>query len=495
MTQTQSISRINIVIYNTGDRYVVWSRPAADYLSTTLGLVGEYSNTGLQHDNDIVGQTQKYKKAVKAAKKSKTKLLNEDSAANSANKSNSAAVAEAEDSNSESGEEDNYDGLPLLLSPQQVYCLYHLAKHNPSSEWTLQIISANSVEELRSISCSNTVQARIELRTELLHRETVALNENTVARAAYAVAMREKYALNNKNKQKKMKKLDNQPKNHAENTVDTQENNSELKDEGPAVAAKTVPIEQSAANNAQNNELADSPAKRQKLPTNLLPESTKSLALSNFSAAQSPHLSLTTLYSLPISPSFQPDSLQLEHNLYNSLCQPRCCPFLAAVFLDLYLQGYWITGGYQFGGHYLLYPGHPRDFHSGFIVAVIPWDNNIKNSSSERIDQDNETKSSASQAPNPSETLLENSGSAIINSTVSPLSAYDLINIARLATNVKKTVIFAAVRALKQPENGPDSAELSPFQRFPFRNAEVVYSTLTWHQNLSKINEKITKIC
>ena len=42
-----------------------------------------------------------------------------------------------------------------------------------------------------------------------------------------------------------------------------------------------------------------------------------------------------------------------------------------AVFCDLHTQGYFITDGLKFGGHFLVYPGDPGLYHSIFIVFCI----------------------------------------------------------------------------------------------------------------------------
>ncbi|KAF8136793.1 tRNA-intron endonuclease catalytic domain-like protein [Boletus edulis] len=42
-----------------------------------------------------------------------------------------------------------------------------------------------------------------------------------------------------------------------------------------------------------------------------------------------------------------------------------------AVFRDLWEQGYFMGGGFKFGGEYLVYPGDPLRYHSHFVASVI----------------------------------------------------------------------------------------------------------------------------
>jgi tRNA-splicing endonuclease subunit Sen34 len=76
---------------------------------------------------------------------------------------------------------------------------------------------------------------------------------------------------------------------------------------------------------------------------------------------------------------------------------------LAAIFDDLWSQGYYLTTGTKFGGHYLLYPDDPMCVHSEYIVSV----------------------------KEPTEEVL-------------PL---DIIGMGRAATNVKKTFVLASVES------------------------------------------------
>ena len=48
-----------------------------------------------------------------------------------------------------------------------------------------------------------------------------------------------------------------------------------------------------------------------------------------------------------------------------------------AVFCDLYNQGYYLTDGTKFGGHFLVYPGDPGIYHSSFIVFCVAFKEKI----------------------------------------------------------------------------------------------------------------------
>ena len=72
-----------------------------------------------------------------------------------------------------------------------------------------------------------------------------------------------------------------------------------------------------------------------------------------------------------------------------------------AVFCDLHSQGYFLTDGLKFGGHFLVYPGDPGLYHSIFIVFCIAFDDK--------------------------------------------LSATDYSTLGRLATSVKKTLLLCSV--------------------------------------------------
>lgn len=71
------------------------------------------------------------------------------------------------------------------------------------------------------------------------------------------------------------------------------------------------------------------------------------------------------------------------------------------VFCNIHQQGYYLTDGLKFGGHFLVYPGDPGIYHSVFIVYCIPFDKK--------------------------------------------LSAIDYATLGRLATSVKKTLLLCSV--------------------------------------------------
>ena len=47
------------------------------------------------------------------------------------------------------------------------------------------------------------------------------------------------------------------------------------------------------------------------------------------------------------------------------------------VFCHLHNQGYYLTDGLKFGGHFLVYPGDPGLYHSVYIVFCVPFTNKV----------------------------------------------------------------------------------------------------------------------
>ncbi|CAK8695525.1 unnamed protein product [Clavelina lepadiformis] len=47
------------------------------------------------------------------------------------------------------------------------------------------------------------------------------------------------------------------------------------------------------------------------------------------------------------------------------------------VFRDLHHQGYFLTDGMKFGGHFLVYPGDPGLYHSTYIAYCVPFQKNL----------------------------------------------------------------------------------------------------------------------
>ncbi|XP_053479520.1 tRNA-splicing endonuclease subunit Sen34 [Ictalurus furcatus] len=92
------------------------------------------------------------------------------------------------------------------------------------------------------------------------------------------------------------------------------------------------------------------------------------------------------------------------------------------VYKDLRSKGFYLTAAGKFGGDYLVYPGDPLRFHAHFIALCLPMDEKL------------------------------------------PLC--DILAIARLGSNVKKTVILCS------PQDTSDSGEEI--------EEEVVYSSLQW---------------
>ncbi|KAB5574728.1 hypothetical protein PHYPO_G00212370 [Pangasianodon hypophthalmus] len=91
------------------------------------------------------------------------------------------------------------------------------------------------------------------------------------------------------------------------------------------------------------------------------------------------------------------------------------------VYKDLRRKGFYLTAAGKFGGDYLVYPGDPLRFHAHFIALCLPMDEKL------------------------------------------PLS--DVLAIARLGSNVKKTVLLCS------PQDTSESGE---------EIEEVVYSSLQW---------------
>ncbi|GAA6087683.1 tRNA-splicing endonuclease subunit Sen34 [Tachysurus ichikawai] len=92
------------------------------------------------------------------------------------------------------------------------------------------------------------------------------------------------------------------------------------------------------------------------------------------------------------------------------------------VYKDLRRKGFYLTAAGKFGGDYLVYPGDPLRFHAHFIALCLPMDEK--------------------------------------------LPVYDLLAIARLGSNVKKTVLLCS------PQDSRDRVEET--------EVEVVYSSLQW---------------
>ncbi|KAK2847886.1 hypothetical protein Q7C36_009568 [Tachysurus vachellii] len=92
------------------------------------------------------------------------------------------------------------------------------------------------------------------------------------------------------------------------------------------------------------------------------------------------------------------------------------------VYKDLRRKGFYLTAAGKFGGDYLVYPGDPLRFHAHFIALCLPMDEK--------------------------------------------LPVYDLLAIARLGSNVKKTVLLCS------PQYSRDRVEET--------EVEVVYSSLQW---------------
>ncbi|KAK3549092.1 hypothetical protein QTP70_031340 [Hemibagrus guttatus] len=92
------------------------------------------------------------------------------------------------------------------------------------------------------------------------------------------------------------------------------------------------------------------------------------------------------------------------------------------VYKDLRRKGFYLTAAGKFGGDYLVYPGDPLRFHAHFIALCLPMDEK--------------------------------------------LPVCDLLAIARLGSNVKKTVLLCS------PQNSSDKGEET--------EEEVVYSSLQW---------------
>ncbi|XP_062860940.1 tRNA-splicing endonuclease subunit Sen34 [Trichomycterus rosablanca] len=90
------------------------------------------------------------------------------------------------------------------------------------------------------------------------------------------------------------------------------------------------------------------------------------------------------------------------------------------VYRDLRRKGFYLTSAGKFGGDYLVYPGDPLRYHAHFIALCLSMDEQ------------------------------------------SPL--YDILTIARLGSNVKKTVLLCS------PHEPGDSGE----------DSQVVYSSLQW---------------
>ncbi|KAK1785307.1 hypothetical protein P4O66_018704 [Electrophorus voltai] len=90
------------------------------------------------------------------------------------------------------------------------------------------------------------------------------------------------------------------------------------------------------------------------------------------------------------------------------------------VYKDLRRKGFYLTAAGKFGGDYLVYPGDPLRFHAHFIALCMPMDES------------------------------------------SPLS--DILTIARLGSNVKKTVLLCSPR-------DPSDSQVE---------GDVVYSSLQW---------------
>ncbi|KAK2895049.1 hypothetical protein QQF64_011812 [Cirrhinus molitorella] len=94
------------------------------------------------------------------------------------------------------------------------------------------------------------------------------------------------------------------------------------------------------------------------------------------------------------------------------------------VYRDLRNKGFYLTSAGKFGGDFLVYPGDPLRFHSHFIALCISMDEEL------------------------------------------PLS--DILAIARLGSNVKKTVLLCSPRS--RGETGKDESV----------EGDVVYSSLQW---------------
>ncbi|KAG5269374.1 hypothetical protein AALO_G00201290 [Alosa alosa] len=113
------------------------------------------------------------------------------------------------------------------------------------------------------------------------------------------------------------------------------------------------------------------------------------------------------------------------------------------VYRDLRRRGFCLTSAGKFGGDYLVYPGDPLRFHAHFIALCVAMD------------------------------------------TATPLC--DILAMARLGSNVKKTVVLCSPRATQQQSNEKEQEEKEDEEEreeggddYEEEEDEVVYTSLQW---------------
>ncbi|CEG75517.1 hypothetical protein RMATCC62417_10545 [Rhizopus microsporus] len=85
-----------------------------------------------------------------------------------------------------------------------------------------------------------------------------------------------------------------------------------------------------------------------------------------------------TFYGLPLSLS--PEEVKMVIDLKVAKVTNTLSPLPSinnSLFRYFWSLGYYVTSGYKFGGDYLLYPQDPTCCHSQFIVSVMHFDQNM----------------------------------------------------------------------------------------------------------------------